>query len=170
MVQNPVIDLEAYSDGSDALILVGGKAIGHCTTHSVDLKNDTKERLVKPKASEANADSRWKSKSISGSSVTISGDGLVSLTETEAGYELLLGYAADGIRVEIVGRRRGTNGKISVYGHFVLTSVTKTSPAGEDETYSFTAENDGKVYFGDKAATQYAADHGGGTIPANENA
>lgn len=40
-----------YINGSDLLLNVGGKAIGHCTTHTTTFNSDTKERAVKPVAS-----------------------------------------------------------------------------------------------------------------------
>ena len=40
-----------YVNGSDLLLKVGGKAIGHCTTHTTTFNTETKDRSVKPVAS-----------------------------------------------------------------------------------------------------------------------
>lgn len=36
-----------YVNGSDMLLLIGEKAIGHCTTHNVSISAETKDRAVK---------------------------------------------------------------------------------------------------------------------------
>ncbi len=42
-----------YCNGSDMLLYVGGKAVGHCTTHTSTFNSETKDRAVKPVASRA---------------------------------------------------------------------------------------------------------------------
>lgn len=40
-----------YINGSDLLLKVGGKAVGHCTSHTLTFNSETKDRAVKPVAS-----------------------------------------------------------------------------------------------------------------------
>ena len=42
---------QGYLNGNDLLLYVGGKAVGHCVSYSVDYKSETKNRAVKPIAS-----------------------------------------------------------------------------------------------------------------------
>ena len=39
-----------YCNGSDMLLFVGGKAVGHCTSHTTTINSETKDRAVKPVA------------------------------------------------------------------------------------------------------------------------
>ena len=41
----------SYINGSDLLVKVGEKSIGHCTSHTVSYSAETKDRAVKPSAS-----------------------------------------------------------------------------------------------------------------------
>lgn len=43
--------MNGYVNGSDLLLFVGGKAIGHCTSHTLTFNSETKDRSVKPVAS-----------------------------------------------------------------------------------------------------------------------
>ena len=40
-----------YVNGSDMLLYIGEKAIGHCTSHTTTFDTETKDRAVKPEAS-----------------------------------------------------------------------------------------------------------------------
>ena len=42
-----------YVNGSDMLLYIGSKAIGHCTSHTTTFNSETKDRSVKPVASQA---------------------------------------------------------------------------------------------------------------------
>ena len=66
-----------YCNGSDMLLYIGGKAVGHCTTHTTTINSETKERAVKPVAIEGISAGRWKNKGVVGLSVSISAEGLV---------------------------------------------------------------------------------------------
>ena len=50
-----------YCNGSDMLLYAGGKAVGHCTTHTTTLSSDTKDRAVKPVASAGISAGLWNS-------------------------------------------------------------------------------------------------------------
>ena len=69
------------------LLYIGGKAVGHCTTHTTTLNSETKDRAVKPVASAGISAGLWKGKGVTGLSVSISAEGLVFYDETENGYK-----------------------------------------------------------------------------------
>ena len=49
-----------YVNGSDILLSVGGKAVGHCTTHTITFNSETKDRAVKPAAANGYSAGLWK--------------------------------------------------------------------------------------------------------------
>ena len=56
----------SYCNGSDMLLYLGEKAMGHCTTHTTTLNSETKDRAVKPIASKAKSSGLWKEKGVTG--------------------------------------------------------------------------------------------------------
>ncbi len=52
MAEGEVVVAEGgYVNGSDMLLYINGKAIGHCSSHTTTFNAETKERAVKPVAS-----------------------------------------------------------------------------------------------------------------------
>jgi hypothetical protein len=144
-----------YINGSDLLLFVGGKAIGHCTTHTITLNSETKDRQVKPLASLGIQSGLWKQKGVTGLSISISAEGLRFYDETENGYEEIAPLWGVGQSVEVAAYKRNetapgvtTEGQNAntpyVKGNFVIASIEETSPAQDDATYSITLENDGE--------------------------
>lgn len=134
-----------YMNGSDMLLYVGGKAVGHCTTHTCTLNSETKERAVKPVASAALSAGLWKGKSVNALSVSLSAEGLVFYDEAECGYKELLGYWKAGLPVAVKCMERAESDTPYLSGNFVITSLERTDPAQDDATYSINLENDGEV-------------------------
>ena len=60
-----------YCNGSDMLVYVGGKAVGHCTTHTATFASETKDRAVKPVASATLSAGLWKQKGVVGLSIRL---------------------------------------------------------------------------------------------------
>ena len=83
------------------LLYVGGKAVGHCTTHTTTINSETKDRAVKPVASKGISAGLWKNKGVIGLSVSISAEGLVFYQETETGYKSCLSMISAGQSVEV---------------------------------------------------------------------
>ena len=144
-----------YINGSDLLLFVGGKAIGHCTTHTITLNSETKDRQVKPLASLGIQSGLWKQKGVTGLGISISAEGLRFYDETENGYEEIAPLWGVGQSVEVAAYKRNetapgvtTEGQNAntpyVKGNFVIASIEETSPAQDDATYSITLENDGE--------------------------
>lgn len=131
-----------YVNGSDMLLYINGKAVGHCTSHTTTFSAETKDRAVKPLASLPKTQGKWKGKTVSGMSLSVSAEGLCFYKETEGGYKECLALAAKGDSVDIKCMERG---KETPYleGKFVITSLERTDPAQDDSTYSISLENDG---------------------------
>lgn len=144
-----------YINGSDLLLNVGGKAIGHCTTHTVTFNSDTKDRAVKPVASAAKSSGLWKGKGVTGLSVSLKADGLRVYTETESGFKETSALWGKGQSVEVQAFQRGEDTAPYLKGKFVITSIEETSPAQDDTTWTISLENDGEpdIYPGKETAT-----------------
>lgn len=133
-----------YINGSDILLKVDGKAVGHCSTHTLTFNSETKDRAVKPVATAAKGSGLWKGKGVTGLSISISAEGFRFYNETENGYEQLTPAWGKGQSVEVEAFKRGEDTKPYVKGNFVIASIEETSPATDDATYSLSLENDGE--------------------------
>lgn len=141
-----------YCNGSDMLVYVNGKAVGHCTTHTTTLNSETKDRAVKPVATKGISAGLWKGKGVVGLSISISADGLVFYDETESGYKELYAAWKAGKSVPVKCMERENSDKPYLAGNFVITSLERTDPAQDDATYSINLENDGEPDTLDEAA------------------
>lgn len=143
-----------YINGSDLLLKVGGKPVGHCTSHTLTFNSETKERAVKPLATLPKSSGLWKGKGVTGKSISISFEGLRFYGETENGFDEIAAKWGKDAKVEVEAFRREEDTKPYVKGMFVIASLEETSPAQDDATYSGSLENDGEpeVYPGKEAA------------------
>lgn len=132
-----------YVNGSDILLYVNGKAIGHCTTHTTTFNSETKDRAVKPVATAPVAAGLWKGKGVVGLSVSITAEGLAYYGETETGFKDLFALWAAGQSVTVKCVERENDTKPYLTGKFVISSLEETMPGQDDTTYSITLENDG---------------------------
>lgn len=162
---------QGYVNGSDLLLGIGGKAVGHCTTHTTTFNSDTKDRAVKPEASKGLQAGLWKAKGVTGLGISISAEGLRFYNETENGYEECAAMWGKGQSVEVLGFKRsdsaannGTPSAPYLKGKFVITSIEETAAAQDDATYTINLENDGEpdVYPGkvDSTAGNAASEEG----------
>ena len=154
---------DSYISGSDLLLKVAGKAVGHCTSHTTTFNSETKDRAVKPVATAARSAGLFKNKGVTGLSISISFEGLRTYTETENGFEEMSVSWGKGQSVDVEAFKRDNPTKPYLKGQFVIASLEETSPAGDDATYSGSLENDGEpeVYPG-KGGAGFAAPGGGG--------
>jgi predicted secreted protein len=136
--------MEGYANGSNFLVKVGGKAVGHCSTHSVKCSSETKEHAVKPVATAKKSSGLFKGKSVVGLSISISAEGFVFYNESETGYSQLLALWKAGKPVEVECFEREKDETPYLAGKFVLTDLEKTAPAQDDATYSISLDNDGE--------------------------
>lgn len=142
-----------YINGSDLLVNIAGKAVGHCTSHTLTFASETKDRAVKPVASATISTSLWKGKGVTGLSVSISAEGLRNYDETEGGFKSLVQAWTTGQPVEVIGFERESDATPYLSGNFVITNLEETSPAQDDATYSISLENDGIVTITNTAIT-----------------
>ena len=143
-----------YINGSDLLLTVAGKPVGHCTSHTLTFNSETKDRAVKPVASKAKSSGLWKGKGVTGLSISVSAEGLRFYDETENGHEQVAPSWGKGASVEVKAFKRGGDATPYLKGMFVISSLEETSPAQDDATYSISLENDGEpnAYPGKDAA------------------
>ena len=133
-----------YINGSDILLSVGGKAIGHCTTHTITFNSETKDRAVKPAASQGYSAGLWKGKGVTGLSISISAEGLRYYGESENGYAELSALWGAGASISVKAFQREGDATPYVEGNFVITNLEETSPAQDDATFSISLESDGE--------------------------
>lgn len=133
-----------YVNGSDLLLMVGDKAVGHCTTHTLTFNSETKDRSVKPVASAAKTAGLWKEKGVSSMSISVSAEGLRFYNETENGYEEIAALWGKGESVQVKAFKRGGDSDPYLQGKFVISSIEESSPAQDDATYTVNLENDGE--------------------------
>lgn len=133
-----------YINGSDILLSVGGKAIGHCTTHTITFNSETKDRAVKPAASQGYSAGLWKGKGVTGLSISIRAEGLRYYGEGENGYAELSALWGAGASIQVKAFLREGDANPYVQGNFVITSLEETSPAQDDATFSISLESDGE--------------------------
>lgn len=135
-----------YVNGSDLLMSIGGKACGHCTSHTTTYNSETKDRAVKPVSTEAVANAGlFKEKTVTGLSVQVKCEGLRFYGETENGMKDLLAKWKTGGAVELKGFARGGDAAPYMSGNFVISSLEESAPAGDDTTYSVTFDNTGAI-------------------------
>jgi len=133
-----------YCNGSDMLLYVDGKAIGHCTTHTTTFNSETKDRAVKPVASAGITSGLWKGKGVTGLSISISTEGLCFYDETECGYRELVALWKAGKSVTAQCMERENSDTPYLKGSFIISSLERTDAAQDDATYSVNLENDGE--------------------------
>ena len=138
------VPIEGYINGSDILLSVGGKAIGHCTSHTLTFNSETKDRAVKPAAAESVSTGLWKGKGVTGLSISISAEGLRYYGESENGWDELSALWGAGAPIAVKAFRRDNDANPYLEGNFVITSLEESSPAQDDATYSISLENDGE--------------------------
>lgn len=133
-----------YVNGSDILLSVGGKAVGHCTTHTITFNSETKDRAVKPAANQSYSAGLWKGKGVTGLSISISAEGLRFYGESENGFTEIAAKWGKGQSVAVLAYEREGDATPYVSGNFIITSIEETSPAQDDATYSIQLESDGE--------------------------
>lgn len=131
-----------YVNGSDLLFKVGGKCVGHCTKNELNFNSETKDKAVKPAASVApGTKSLYKSKSVTGLSITGSFDGLAFYGESEQKVSELIKAWSAGEPVEVEAFERGSDTTPWMKCKFILSSIKMSAPAQDDITISGELEN-----------------------------
>ena len=137
---------QGYVNGSDLLMSIGGKACGHCTSHTATYNSETKDRAVKPASTESAANAGlFKDKTVTGLSVQVKCEGLRFYGEEENGMKELLAKWKTGATVELKGFARGSDAAPYMSGSFIISTLEEAAPAGDDTTYNATFDNSGVV-------------------------
>lgn len=137
--------MNGYVNGSDLLVSIGGKAAGHCTTHTTTYNTETKDRAVKPTSTASASAGLWKEKSVTGLSVQVKVEGLRFYADQESGMKDLLAKWKAGAVVELKGFARSADASPYMSGNFIVSTLEENAPAGDDTTYSATFDNSGEV-------------------------
>lgn len=125
---------------------IGGKACGHCTSHTTTYTSETKDRAVKPAADAPAANAGlFKEKTVTGLSVQVKCEGLRFYGEEENGMKELLAKWKVGGTVDLKGFARGSDSAPYMSGSFIISSLEEAAPAGDDTTYNATFDNTGVV-------------------------
>lgn len=130
--------------GKDLLLKVGGKCVGHCTSHTITYNTETNDTAVKPPAKDPKSSGRFKGKYITGQNISISFEGLQAVDEEENGIDVLTEKWGAGEPVEVEGFKRSKDTDPYLKGNFVIDSLTDEAPADGDATYSGQLSNDGE--------------------------
>lgn len=137
--------MNGYVNGSDLLVSIGGKAAGHCTTHTTTYNSETKDRAVKPASTASASAGLWKEKIVTGLSVQVKVEGLRFYADQESGMKDLLAKWKAGAVVELKGFARSADASPYMSGNFIVSTLEENAPAGDDTTYSATFDNSGEV-------------------------
>lgn len=135
-----------YINGSDLLLTIGGKAIGHCTTHKLTYSTESKDRKYKKAATTPSTPSNlFTEKKAATLSISISAEGLHFYNETEGGVEAISALWGKGTSVEVRAFQRSPQKGVTpnpyLVGRFIITQLEQDAPAADDATYTVTLES-----------------------------
>lgn len=131
-------------NGSDLLLSVSGKAIGHCSSHTVTMTSGTKGIAYKPKASlKKSKASLFKSKKVTDLSIQIKASGVHFYGEDEMSLKDAIGHWKQGMSIETKCFERENDATPYISGNFIISSLEHTAGANDDVTYDITLDNDG---------------------------
>lgn len=133
---------QGYLNGNDLLLFVGGKAVGHCVSYSVDYKSETKHRAVKPLASAPPGSGKFKETTVTGQSISIKTDHFIYVGETEADHKAFLAIWKTGGSAELQIKARGSE-DVLLAGSFIIESMSETTEADQDVKSSVSFVNNG---------------------------
>lgn len=152
---------QEYMNGSNVLFSVGGRALGHSTTHSVTFNTETKERGVKPPMKEKTKKALFNGKGVTKMSISVHGEGFRYKGEEELSLDEVRKLWGAGQSVELSCFEREGDATPYLKGKFVITKVEETSPAQDDATFNVDFENDGEpeVYPGQDGTASPGTDH-----------
>lgn len=153
--------MEGYIHGSNLIVFVGSKALGHCSTCEIQDSAETKSRAIKAlpnyagsesdtdlqpsQGEDTTKDGLWEEKSVSKRSVTITAEGFICEDETGESYDELVAKMDAGEPVKVKYAHKDEASTKYRVGRFLITSLKRSDPANDDSTYNITLENTGKI-------------------------
>ena len=148
-------DYKGYRQGRDLLLgfIINDKftPLGYSTGCKISDQTETGERVTKEQASNPGQiqHAMWKEKYVKGLSETITAEGFVYDNEAAAqnGMPALKGLFLAARPVVLRYKYREADAARDKYyqGQFIITSLEQDGPADDDEKWSVTFENAGKV-------------------------
>lgn len=154
-------ETQEYMSGSNVLFTVGGKGLGHSTTHTVTYSTETKKRGVKPPVKEKTKKALFSGKGVTEMSISVHGEGFRYKGEEELSLDEIRKLWGIGRSVELSCFEREGDATPYLKGKFVISKVEETSPAQDDATFTVDFENDGEpeVYPGQDGTVSPGTDH-----------
>lgn len=137
-------EVQEYMSGSNVLFTVGGKGLGHSTTHTVTYSTETKKRGVKPPVKEKTKKALFSGKGVTEMSISVHGEGFRYKGEEELSLDDIRKLWGIGRSVELSCFEREGDATPYLKGKFVISKVEETSPAQDDATFTVDFENDGE--------------------------
>ena len=137
-------ETQEYMSGSNVLFTVGGKGLGHSTTHTVTYSTETKKRGVKPPVKEKTKKALFSGKGVTEMSISVHGEGFRYKGEEELSLDEIRKLWGIGRSVELSCFEREGDATPYLKGKFVISKVEETSPAQDDATFAVDFENDGE--------------------------
>lgn len=155
-------EVQEYMSGSNVLFTVGGKGLGHSTTHTVTYSTETKKRGVKPPVKEKTKKALFSGKGVTEMSISVHGEGFRYKGEEELSLDDIRKLWGIGRSVELSCFEREGDSAPYLKGKFVISKVEETSPAQDDATFTVDFENDGEpeVYPGQNTTSMPGTDQG----------
>ena len=133
---------QGYLNGNDLLLFVGAKAVGHCSSFSIDYKSETKNRAVKPIASAPPGSGKFKEATVTGQSISIKAEQFIYVGETEADHKAFLAVWKAGGSADLKVKARGSDDVI-LAGSFIIESISESTEADQDVKSSVSFINNG---------------------------
>lgn len=154
-------ETQEYMSGSNVLFTVGGKGLGHSTTHTVTYSTETKKRGVKPPVKEKTKKALFSGKGVTEMSISVHGEGFRYKGEEELSLDEIRKLWGIGRSVELSCFEREGDATPYLKGKFVISKVEETSPAQDDATFTVDFENDGEpeVYPGQDGTVSPGTGH-----------
>lgn len=154
-------ETQEYMSGSNVLFTVGGKGLGHSTTHTVTYSTEAKKRGVKPPVKEKTKKALFSGKGVTEMSISVHGEGFRYKGEEELSLDEIRKLWGIGRSVELSCFEREGDATPYLKGKFVISKVEETSPAQDDATFSVDFENDGEpeVYPGQDGTASPGTGH-----------
>jgi predicted secreted protein len=129
-------------NGTDLRIYMGGVAIGHATTCSLDLTRETRETLTKDAPGGG-----WATAEVGRKSATLSTDGMFSYDTTNKKFSDLF-TAFDNGTLLLLRFTTDENGDTYWQGSGYITSLNLSAPVEDNTTYSATFTVNGAIVTG----------------------
>ena len=129
-------------NGTDLRIYMGGVAIGHATTCSLDMTRETRETLTKDAPGGG-----WATAEVGRKSATLSTDGMFSYDTTNKKFSDLF-TAFDNGTLLLLRFTTDENGDTYWQGSGYITSLNLSAPVEDNTTYSATFTVNGAIVTG----------------------